>query len=406
MVADLFTAIGLLLPILALRQRVPQLISLYLLCALGAEPHVLTLSMGLALSTRVLVERSSRIDLLHPVYFPCAMAIIALSLLAFYGLTVALINDNTERMLTEAGQYLFGAMLVIATCRSCSGALQVRTVLRGLVTGAFILSSVKLLSHAGVVGWETPGFISAIDSNYAASYMLIGGVTASLVLLRSAGRKARLGLALCWVLSIAGIVLNSSRANLFTAVAVTSIWVVTSKPEGTRSRFLFLLALAVGYIAFFGIEVDDPRSVWSMFGAGSSHSNSVRLHLLLQSWSSVLAAPLGIGIGASSDFFSAQPIFGEIVPHPHNTIAQLAVEMGIFGAAIGFAALCWLLWVSARELFASRKMALRTDVRRLFAPSLATWALFDSVVFNGPVMMVYLISLGVLVGTDLFGRES
>ena len=154
----------------------------------------------------------------------------------------------------------------------------------------------------------------------------IGCLAGGVALLLTGSR----GPILFFVVSLAiGLVLQRSKAN--------------SPTFENKSQKLLWASLAIGFVVL-GVVISQQRlHVEAVTGEPSSHG--IRWELIRLSLAQIAQTPwFGIGADQAGKFFSQFPPPIGYLNHAHITVLNLALELGIFGAAAwvwAFGALIW-----------------------------------------------------------------
>ena len=182
--------------------------------------------------------------------------------------------------------------------------------------------------------------------NHLASLMMWTSVAAVFL---SERRRWQLALPAWLFACVFTVVLSASRTG-FVGIGMLALWGVVDRRLSRRARLALLatpLMLAVSWWLM---------SLWSAesghaFGAASrlteGAGSPARMAILRDAWALTLAHPLsGVGWGEFNVAWSLTPFPKRPIAffdHTHNLPAQLAVELGLPGAALVLALLGWAL---------------------------------------------------------------
>ena len=135
------------------------------------------------------------------------------------------------------------------------------------------------------------------------------------------------------------IYMNESRSVMVLSFVIIIMWLLKDRSFFTK----ILLGIVGGYIAYILFsavvmsQIYDTSSIFSLLNYENNFSNLERLNLLFYSYDLFLAKPEGHGIGSSySLFINNSYTIVDTYPHPHNTLAFFAVELGLIGIIIYF----------------------------------------------------------------------
>jgi O-antigen ligase len=272
----------------------------------------------------------------------------------------------SDQALLYALYLLFAALLMMlgAWLRDCFGFARLARVLAiCLLIGAELSAVIGVLQH---FRWSTP-FDSVIvakvsssvfgnlaQPNHFANYLALG--LASLGLLHQQGLKARYAAFLALPLLLA-MTLSGSRSSwlyLLLMGGLAAWWGWRDAAQRPLLRYSLLLLAGFGamhllvqlpFMAGAGSSIDTMQRLF-----GEDASGSIRLYLWRESWLIFGQSPwLGVGFGQFA-FHHLQmlPVLQQgniqgLYNNAHNLVFQLAVETGVAGLLVLFAALAmWL----------------------------------------------------------------
>lgn len=321
--------------LLALRFRLPTVLGFFVPTAVIADPYFSAATLVACLLVRLLPGRE-----------PIATdGLVPLSLLSVLWLGAALIlipaSGSAFRWLTEVIQLGIGLLALLILRASVLNQRDLRLVAIGFFAAAVVLSIYSVSRGLTGVSLNTRSLISPHPANYAALVILFGLLTFASGLTSAYSRRHAPVTVLMSVFLLLGIYYNESRASL--AVGLLSLALLSV----LRGRLLAALtvfrvtAIAIIVVAAAaGVVVVMPDLLISqMFAStvdfgGRNFSNMERVFLLLQSIELFQSQPMGHGVGSTSNLFSVSLLTQESYPHPHNTLAMFAVELGVIGIVI------------------------------------------------------------------------
>lgn len=291
-----------------------------------ANIYVAGVSLALVLTALVFRTPAANISVRHLAWFGLLWGIWFVWAIGGYfahGISARQVFQSFEFLLYG----LIGA-LSIALLRYDSNTT--RSTVRACVVGAFLLAVVCLIAHTTTSTW--PSYL--IGRNEAAYIIVVLGLIPSIFLIfgmtdlgrRSSPRIWTLG---CMAVMMLAIAEMSARGALICGVTLllgVSLFAVLKRNVGRTVLISLALIPTLGATVLLGGYLPE------LFDSPTSFSNLERLNLLVASYQLFLAEPwLGWGWG-SIDLL--MPTVRETVlsyPHPHNTFARFAVEMGIGG---------------------------------------------------------------------------
>ncbi|MEN8373811.1 MAG: O-antigen ligase family protein [Gemmatimonadota bacterium] len=234
-------------------------------------------------------------------------------------------NGATPRQVGQLAEFLFYggiATLSYNLAASVEGARQ--RILAGLIAAAW------LLGVASIVAARAEATDLLFGRNEGAFFLLLSGVVVPLAVLEG-GRLRRRWFAWATIgVSVGAIVVSDSRAAMAGAVLCGAGWLAWRIAIGRR-RGLSALVLSIGVAggAFF-VVLRGPASL-----VPGDFSTLERVALLQQSYALFLERPLvGHGWNALESLLRSSVYTELVYPHPHNTYARFAAELGVAGLGL------------------------------------------------------------------------
>ena len=183
--------------------------------------------------------------------------------------------------------------------------------------------------------------------NHLASLMMWTSVAAVFL---SEQRRWRLALPAWLFACVFTVVLSASRTG-FIGIAMLALWGLIDRRLSRQARLSLLATPLMLAVSWWLISLWSAESGHA-FGAASRLSEGAgspaRLAILRDAWALTLAHPLlGVGWGEFNVAWSLTPFPKRPIAffdHTHNLPAQLAVELGLPGAALVLGLLGWALW--------------------------------------------------------------
>lgn len=359
-------------------------------------PFVLALTpfanaYGAAAATAIVLVRWSVTELparrltrltIHKVTASIVFLVCAIALSGF-------VAGDLLRLASEGAQWIVGVGLFIALLIGGNSPHE-GAVVRGLIASGAMLAAAHILMRAldlHVDETATLPFMISEGNNYAALFFLV-----SLVIV-PAHPAARLSTPVYLVLAalgFSGIVLHDSRSQEFIAVVVVGAVLLLRHTTPRVAVAVALGGVAVVMLVLLQFLRDSffsNSSVLSLANFQTNYSNLERLGLLLHSLQFFAANPLGAGLGASSDVFPDSPFTIGSYPTPHNTFAQLIVELGWLGLVAYAAGVLSLLRAGIRDCLGGRPFGIA-------AIAAVGLSVIDAMFFNGSVSLLFWVLLG------------
>ena len=266
--------------------------------------------------------------------------------------------------------------------------------MRALAFSALLLAVVQLsLKWLDLSPDETSATpMLSPTNNYVSILALFGLVVLPIALPTAFSPKLRWPM-IC--LAFAAMYFNDSRAAIVLIVATVAFSFVISI-RGVRALLtlgVVVVAIVASAMAFFiRAALYDPTSIGSLMDFQTNFSNLERIGILIYARELFNAAPLGSGIGPSSDLFVANPYTIGAYPDAHNMLAMLAVELGWLGVvayAVLFAYLTSEAW----------RLLMRWDAASLLPAVLLLNTFYDALLFNGVLAVFFWIFLAIVVNS-------
>jgi hypothetical protein len=192
---------------------------------------------------------------------------------------------------------------------------------------------------------------------------------------------------------------SASRAGaiIWLAAIVASAWVLRGRVERQRGWAL----LAVGTALFVAAHI-----AWRLTGPESAAALPVirndtlgRIELWRDSWALVKLHPwAGVGYG---NFLAARwnelstSLFEPAANHAHNIVAQLAVELGVFGALATLLPIGWALWHGLNAI-SRRGVAPERFLSAAVALALAMYSLVEFPLWYMFFLLPFALMLGLI----------
>jgi O-antigen ligase len=281
------------------------------------------------------------------------------------------------RWIKLIGHFLLGAVLLAALGRSlvtnAGHAWATRAALLGSAVALVGLTAHSLTGGALLIelGLKTPHpdpQILLALTNPAATVVAVFAAPVTLLVYRRYGVAAMLvTLAVITGVVVAFSESNAAKVGLGTALAVGGVvlW------QGRRTLQWLALAFVVSVLVMPALRVIDPAPFALLRNAAADHRLTLPGSILHRTYiydfvlNRIAERPLlGWGLGTSrvlpggSDRVPDPNLKNrEFLPlHPHNSVLQVWVELGVVGA-LGFAAIIWLVLTAIRRHAIDRSTA-------------------------------------------------
>jgi hypothetical protein len=351
---------------------------------------------GSAAATAIVVARWCIVELPgRTMTRPVIRKVVASLLFLLSAIVVSgFVAGDLLRLASESAQWVIGVGLFIALVIGGRSPHEASLV-RSLIAGGALLAGAHILMRTFGIHVDdsaTLPFMISDGNNYAALFLLVALVILPAHPAARISTPAYLSLA---VLGFTGIVLHDSRAQEFIACMVVG-GVLLLRHTTPRVAIATVMAGAaivmVVLLHFLRESFFSNSSVLSLANFQTNYSNLERLGLILHSLQFFAANPLGAGLGASSDVFPNSPFTIGSYPTPHNTFAQLIVELGWLGLIAYVTGMIVFVRAGIRDCLAGQPFG----IAALAAVGLSV---IDAVFFNGSVSLLFWVLLGLVQGS-------
>ena len=350
---------------------------IFFIALIGSNPYVTAGSLLLTLITRFKTVFKS--DVNRSLFIFC-------SLWLCYSFIVGTVKYNTA-FVSEFIQLTLSIMLLFYIYNSINNKEEFYKNIKYLMYSGILLCLIKVVIDVFELNISTSAFIDYKTNNYASFYILITTVVTPLLII-----KKKLYCILTILLGVYVISINDSRANLIIALLLIAKEFISFKSYFLKFIVICLFSYVFYYFynAFDSSSLFDNTSLYSVLNFENNFSNLERLNLIMYSFDLFNLNLLGNGLGSSFDlFFNNKVTVNNHYPHPHNTLAFLAVELGVVGILI------YLLFFY--NIIKSYKKIIDIDVKRFILNitiSLFIFSFVDVLFYNGILMLFTFILLG------------
>ena len=263
------------------------------------------------------------------------------SLWISYGLILAIIRLDSY-FISEIIQLGICLMICLFVYNLISNASDLNFFLILLMSSGLLLSIIEILIAFFGIQISTTSLIDSRATNYTSIYVVLAVLPFSLIYFKSIFTKILI-LFLCLEVTS----LNEGRAMYLIALIIFSIYMLRKRTL-LFNLIVFSLSifLILAFVTFYGDSLlYVNNSIFSLLNTTTNFSNIERINLLGYSYELFKDNPFGYGIGSSAEIFRGNLItVNDHYPHPHNTLAFLAVELGMIGVIIYFYLFCALIF--------------------------------------------------------------
>ena len=381
----------------------------YIPAAAIANPYVAALSMGIIIAIRGTIGREPIVAsrLILPIALCIAWPVYSLMLLP--------IGQSPIRWISEIGQLVLGLAVLLFYSSSVIDRRDLALVAKGIIAAALILSVVAVARSFFGISLAQSGPLGPVAYNYSSITMLVA-ITCLVSRVdqysddENASKYGVSRIAAGLILGV-GVYCNESRAALLMALVVVALQFIFGAKRtlaGYAGRSMAVLLFVGLSGVLLGSALGITQMLTSLFDfSGYNFSNLERLALLLNSYELFMANPLGYGIGSSSELFSNTPFTEGAYPHPHNTLAMFAVELGVVGIVLYLTLSVSLLFLGYRG-FKSISMDPRLGSFCMLASvAILSSTLYTALFFNGALALSVFSFLGLIwAGTNVLSETS
>ncbi len=391
MLEFLFSILILFVPIIALVKK--RFLPYFLPLAMASSPYFTALSLfgSFILNLNYIFKKVPReISFLLIIWFGYA----SLSLL-FSNLNITSLSELIQ---------LFIAIIFFRYIFNFSSSKSGQKItLQSILFSGILLCLFEISIFIFGIDVDTNAFAGITPHNYASFFIVFSTVIIPFYAIRNFTLK--------YLIILIGFItlnLNAGRAMQIVAILIVIMQYLFSnkKTLGTLIKtflVLFFLSLLVTTIDLNKLQEEsyNPNSLFSVINFDNNFSNLERLNLLIMSYDLFIEKPFGHGIGSSASLFIGNT-YTEIqnYPHPHNTLAFMAVELGVIGILI-YAYLIVIIFNRYRYLKNIRqKNLLRNSLFCFFC-----FSVVEPVFYNGLLTIIVAMFLGIILSIGFAENE-
>ncbi len=285
-------------------------------------------------------------------------------------------SHATPRDLFQLAEFLmYGGIAILVAAKVQDRNRLIDSCLRGCRVGAALLSVGFVMF--GATNTDTPAF--GIGSNEGSFVIVVMGVVPALATVWT--RPDSIGTTLLvltqLVLAYAAVSAAESRSSQIVILALLLVTVVVRSVRRYRWKGILFW---VGAVLISWVTAVPRLLAGVVADSGTNFSDLERVGLLVASWRLFAERPwFGWGWGSVDSLIPQVPETTLSYPHPHNTYAHFAVELGLPGLLL-------ILTLYAALGFKGIALAHRRDPRAglawLLAVSLAVMSMVDDIFYG------------------------
>ena len=385
-----FSILILFVPIIAIVKK--RFLPYFLPFALASSPYFTAASL---LGTFVLN--------LNLIFKKVPRDISLLLLIWFCYATFSLFFNLNLTSLSELIQLFIAIIFFRYVFNLSSSKLGKESTMKSILFSGILLCLFEISIFSFGISIDTNAFAGITPHNYASFFIVFSTIIIPFYVIRN--------LSLRYLIILIGfitLVLNAGRAMQIVAIAIIGMQLFFSDKKSLKnfikSFLLFLFLIAVSLVVDLNQLQEqsfNPNSLFSVINFENNFSNLERLNLLIMSYDLFIERPYGHGIGSSASLF-INNLYTEVqhYPHPHNTLAFMAVELGIIGIFI-YLYLIFIIFRRYRYLKnIHEKNLLRNSLLCFFC-----FSVVEPVFYNGLLTIIVAMFLGFILSIGFIRNE-
>ena len=298
---------------------------------------------------------------------------------------------DLSRFITEYIQLLVILLLTIALISNVKSISEVKSTNFSLIFCGCLVSITNFISSFNS---------DYIQNNYFAFISLVTCIAIPICFINFKNRINIFLNILFIIIGFLGIISNGSRASTLLGILLIVIrfFFLLEIKKRLKLVTIFIVLFTTPFVLVWYYNMNDDNILKSVTDVDRNYSNLERLSLFNQSIDTYLSYPLGVGFGSTNSVFmsgNSYTVFN--YPHPHNSIAHIAVEIGTVGIFI-FIYLFYLSFKVSIKLKKYKKII--TELNSLYNVSICIglalfiFSFFDDIFFNGMFNFYCFIFLG------------
>jgi O-antigen ligase len=360
-----------------------KFIPLFLVTVIGANPYISAGSLLLSLLIRFREIFKSKVN----------KSILIISVIWLgYGLIVGLVNFSMT-FVSEYIQLIISILLVVYIYNIINTKKQLLIILKYIMISGLLLSVFEIFIFIANIDTKTLSFIGRVPDNYTAFYLVISTIILPLFFIK----RNKISI---YIIPIGffAIYINESRAMMLLALLFISKSLISFNKKYFKILIIGMLLIILSYIYvnFDSALIYQKKSLYSVLNFENNYSNLERLNLLFYSYELFNNNSFGYGLGASHEIFTNNPLtIAQVYSHPHNTIAFLAVELGIVGILLY---ICFFnsMIKSIKRVNDIRFKKITLDLTL----ALFLYSLVDALFYNGILMLIVFMLYGIVLSAQ------
>ena len=305
--------------------------------------------------------------------------------------------EDLARFITEYIQLLLMLLLTFAFISTVKSIRDIKS------TNFFFIFSGCLLSIKSFIDSFNSDFIPI---NYFAFISLVTCIAIPISFINFKNRiNIFLNILLIFI-GFLGIISNDSRGTTLLGILLIIIrfFFLLDINKRIKLATVLIFIFTSPFVLFWYYNMNDDNILKSVTDVERNYSNLERLALLNQSIDTFISSPLGVGFGSTNSVFMSGTSYTDFnYPHPHNSLAHIAVELGTIGIII-FYYLFYLLFKVSMNLKNNKKMIL--DLNSFYKVSvcigfvLFVFSFLDDIFFNGMFNFYCFMFLGYILSLN------
>lgn len=385
-----FSILILFVPIIAIVKK--RFLPYFLPIAMASSPYFTAASLlgAFVLNLNLIFKKVPRdISLLLLIWFCYA--------------TFSLFFNLNLTSLSELIQLFIAIIFFRYVFNLSSSKLGKESTMKSIIFSGILLCLFEISIFSFGISIDTNAFAGITPHNYASFFIVFSTIIIPFYVIRN--------LSLRYLIILIGfitLVLNAGRAMQIVAIAIIGMQLFFSDKKSLKnfikSFLLILFLIAISLIVDLNQLQEqsyNPNSLFSVINFDNNFSNLERLNLLIMSYDLFVERPYGHGIGSSASLF-INNLYTEVqhYPHPHNTLAFMAVELGIIGIFIYFY-LIFIIFRRYRHLKnIHEKNLLRNSLLCFFC-----FSIVEPVFYNGLLTIIVAMFLGFILSIGFIRNE-
>ena len=317
------SCILLVLPIIAVLDS--RFMRVFFLAMVGANPYIIAGSILLSCLLHIKSIVSRGINLKQLLFFLLWLG---------YGGFIGLSNFSMT-FVSEFIQLGIAILLSIYVYQNINNKEELVFYLKSIAYSALVVCFFEISFFVLDLEVASSNFIGSNSNNYGSFYLIISAIVVPIYLALAVDKLY----AFIIPFGIMAISINDSRGMM-----LLSLFLILKTLLSYNNKVVKLLVSIgiVGFIVFMAMAFDptmisNGKSIFSVVNFHSNYSNMERLVMLVYCYKLFMGNMFGYGLGSSFELMMNNPYTHQTVyPNPHNTLAFMAIEMGVVGIVVYF----------------------------------------------------------------------